>query len=203
MIPYEITLRNKFNNDKCLMYVSTYFFNTISLDSNDNSIILKENFPQKFIFNQNFQKINFSYYFIENDKDIIININKTSIKNFDLQIVMNVNDIYFRKLKINLRENIIQISNEELKNFIYENQINKIIFTIMLSNKTDEAIVNINIKSKEKNGHKEKNSDSKFYIIYLIIIFLAFILFCKFGLIKKNKMNKNNKMEGIELIDKE
>ena len=203
VIPYEITLRNKFNNDKCLMYVSTYFFNTISLDSNDNSIILKENFPQKFILNQNFQKINFSYYFMENWKDIIININKTSIKNVDLQIVMNVNDIYFRKLKINLRQNIIPISNEELKNFIYENQINKIIFTIMLSNKTDEAIVNINIKSKEKNGHKEKNSDSKFYIIYLIIIFLAFILFCKFGLIKKNKMNKNNKVEGIELIDKE
>ena len=174
------------------------------MDSDDNSIILKENFPQKFIFNQNFQKINFSYYFIENDKDIIININKTSIKNVDLQIVMNVNDIYFRKLKINLRQNIITISNEELKNFIYENQINKLFFTIIiLSNKTDEVIVNININSNEKNGHKIKNSDSKFNIIYLVMIFLIFILLYKFGLIKKNKMNKNNKEEGIELIDKE
>ena len=159
VIPYEITLRNKLNNDKCLLYVSTYFFNTLSLDSNDNSIILKENFPQKFIFNQNFQKINFSYYFIENGKDIIININKTSIKNVELQIVMNVNDIYFRKLKINLRQNIITISNEELKTFIYENQINKLFFTIIiLSNKTDEVIVNININSNEKNRHKIKNS---------------------------------------------
>ena len=179
------------------------FFNNISLHSYKNSIILKENFPQTFIFNQNFQKINFSYYFIENDKDIIININKTSIKNIDLQIVMNVNDIYFRKLKINIRENIIPISNEELKNFIYENQINKIFFTIILSNKNDEAIVNININSKEKIGHKIKKSDSKFNIIYLVIIFLAFILLCKFGLVKKNKMNRNDKMEEIELMDNE
>ena len=186
-VPYEIKIRNKLNSDKCLIYVSTYFFDTISLYSDDNSIILKENFPQKFIFNYYFQKINFSYYFIENDKDIIININKTSIKTVDLQIVMIINDIYFRKLKINLRENIIQISNEELKNFIYENQINKIFFTIILSNKNDEAIVNININSKEKIGHKIKKSDSKFNIIYLVIIFLAFILFCKFGLLKKIK----------------
>ena len=203
VIPYEITPRNKFNNDKCLMYVSTYFFDTISLDSNDNSIILKENFPQKFIFNRNFQKINFSYYFIENNQDIIININKTSIKKVDLQFVMNINDKDFRKLNINLKENIIEISNEELKNFIQDNQINKIFFTIILSDKTEEAIVNIIINSRESNGYKIKKNNCKFNIIYLVAIFFISILFYKFGFIKKNKTNKNNKLEEIELIDKE
>ena len=115
---------------------------------------------------------------------------------------MIFNDKKFRKLKINLRQNIIEISNEELKSF-FHNQINKIFFTIMLSNQFDEAIVSININSREKKIHKIKNNDFKFNIIYFVIIFLILISFYIFRLITKNKMNKNNKEEGIELIDKE
>ena len=74
-----------FNLDSCLVYVSSYNMNTTD-NYSDNSLILSQNFPQLFDFNEEIKSLNFSYYFSELNQDIIINITLLNKAKYVMQI---------------------------------------------------------------------------------------------------------------------
>ena len=67
--------------------------------------------------------MNFSYYFIDMNNDIVINISLSEEVN--LLMTMLINNKNQKDYKIISNETIINIKNKEIKNIIYENQICK------------------------------------------------------------------------------
>ena len=196
---YPIKPNNIIDGDSCLIYVSTYNLNSTSIDSSDSSIILKENNPQYFIFNNEFKEMNFSYYFIEINQDIVINILLSDEVN--LLMTMLINNKNQKDYKIISNETIININNKEIKNIIYENQICQIFFKIILLNQSDYTTLKIDIKSMENNINNIQSNNVKYIILYLIIIFLVIIICRSSVLLKKNKNGKNNLEKYIELLE--
>lgn len=198
-IYYPIKPNNIIDSDSCLIYVSTYNLNSTTIDSSDSSIILKENNPQYFIFNNEFKEMNFSYYFIDMNQDIEINISLSEEVN--LLMTMLINNKNQKDYKIISNETIININNKEIKNIIYENQICQIFFKIILFNQSEYTTLKIDIKSVENDINNIQSNNVKYIILYLIIIFSVIIICTSLVLLKKNKNGKNNLEKHIELLE--
>ena len=201
-IQYEIKNKNNFVGDSCLIYVSTYNLNSTSFESSDSAIILQDNNHQYFILNTEFKELNYSYYFIENNKDI--NINISLFHKAILFMTIFINNKNQKNYTITSNEAIININNKETK-VCDEEQICQIFFKLsLLDTSEDNVILKININSLEKEINNIKNKNAKFNWYYLILIFVVILFGISFGLKKKHKKHKSveEKEKEIELIDK-
>jgi hypothetical protein len=193
---YDIYLLDNENDNKCMVYVSSYSIGNIFSNSSENSIILEENEPKIFLLNEKYTQLNYSYYFGEiNSNDIEIKIYLLNKGNISLSLFIN-------KIAINKNYNIttnqiIKINNEDWKNLCINGQICKLSFMVK---KLDDDIKNDlfikicinalkdedsqykkNIENKEGINEKKNNS----YIFYGIIIIILIGVIYAFYYYKK------------------
>ena len=199
-----------FNNSRNYRYISIkpknktcFIFSSFFLLDNslyDNGIILEYNYPQRFLFNNNFNDFTYIYYFAEIENKININIhllNKSKYK-----IILYIND---NKLKdiYNIEKNkTIEVKKKNLENICKNvQQISKLSFNVLLDSSNNEnSLIEITINSEETtNNSKIKISQKQiiliisFSIIGIILILLIVFCICKY----KNKNNFENEIKNL------
>ena len=202
----SIDMRQFFNSDTCLIYVSSYNMNTTDYYS-DNSLILSENFPQLFAFNEEVKSLNFSYYFSEINQDIIINITLFNRENYVMKMYINNNNSFTNKRYEFSSNKIIRINSEDLKDICrYENRVHKVFFNILklghLDNQEENSFLKITILNSQQikeNVFTILHFESYFPFL-LIMVLISFSLY--YILSKRKKKSKKEEYEqDKELID--
>ena len=201
----DINMHQFSNLDSCLIYVSSYNMNTTDYYS-DNSLIISENFPQLFAFNEEIKSLNFSYYFSEINQDIIVNVTLLNKANYVMQMYINNNNSFTNKKYELSSTKIIKISSVDLKKIcIDENRVHKVFFNIFklehLDNQEENSFLKITIFNSQQIKENEfpilnfKCYFSFLFIMALIAFSLYYILF------KRKKMSKKENEQDKELID--
>ena len=209
-INYEIYPDKIFDNDSCLVYISSYYMNIPDYYS-ESAIILKENFSQIFSFNNDINNLNFSYYFVEINTGVKINITLLNKASYIMPLYIN-NKKNKKIYKFN-QSQIINLNRNEIKLYCEnENQICKIFFNISKISQSNESYfmeikinnyiyddINNNINSLKflnMNNYQIKFVFG-FFIIVSIIIYLGISLTKRKKEVKNEEENEND----TELID--
>jgi hypothetical protein len=84
---YNILSKNY--TDSCMIYSSSYLIDNVDDNMSENSILLRENNPQVFLFNEMIKEIKYSYYFGELDDIINLELNILNSGNFMMTLYFN------------------------------------------------------------------------------------------------------------------
>ena len=207
-INYQIYPEQIFNNDSCLVYISSYYMNIPDYYS-ESAIILKENFAQIFSFNNDINILNFSYYFVEINENIKINITLLNEANYIMSLYIN-NKKNKKIYKFN-QSQIINLSRNEIKPFCEnENQICKIVFNISKISQSNESyFMEIKINNYIDDDINNNINSLKFIkmnnyqikLVFGFFILVSIIICLGISLIKRKKEVKNEEENDTELID--
>ena len=190
---------NKNNYD---LYILS-FYKYLNENNEVQNIPLANNYPNSFIFNDNYKTVKYIYYHTEDDKNL--NITIKSLDNIHFKLKLYINDKQFKDYNF-IKDYNITITPDDIKNVTKENnqplKINLHLTALYIEgNSNNEVLINIGTINKNSNkGGKEeknkKNNDKKLLIILnivgwsiLIIIIIAFIIYCK---------KKNNSLEKLK-----
>ena len=191
---YFDSIKNSIKNlnkvNSCMIYGSSY--------EEGNDIILYDNSPQIFCFNQDqyINELNYVYYLGDINDDIYINISLLNKGNYNINLF--INDIQYEKYFNVTSNKIIRIEHINFENMNIKYQPIKISFKIKVNNNIENIIIKININSnsklKEKNNNIKNKSikdnvnainNKKSYYILIIILALVSGLFIIFIFMKK------------------
>ena len=178
------------NTNSCMIYTSSYLLNGKDNNKPENSIILRENNPQVFLFNEIIAEIRYSFYFGELNNDINIEITLLNRGNFIITFFINNIDKE-KYYNISSSKNITLKSND-LKNICKKGQICKIFFVIKKTYDIEnDSFIKININSNFLINSQKNKIDNKKFSKLNIWIFISFILL--FGIIYevKSRINKS------------
>ena len=151
------------NTNSCLIYSSSYLINNTKGENNlsENSIILRENKPQVFLFNEVINEIKYSYYFGELNNNINLELMILNSGNYKIDLYLN--DVKYKKY-INISSNkIIKLKSGDWNNICLKGQICTLFFIIKkLDNFELNSFIKININST--NSNLDKNNTHKFKV---------------------------------------
>ena len=209
---YCITQKNnRNNNNSCMIQVSSYSLNVFdenNLNNLENTIILSDNIPYIYVFNNKFNELIYSYYFINNTaENINININLLNKGDFIIKININ-NNIFYKEINIKSDEKIIINKEEFEQKHSLNNEIFRLYIKIINNNDNNEDSflkILINTENNDKNNDKinDKNNDKNISVIFIyIFIFILIILILGLIIIYKRK-KPNNKVNEKEIREKE
>lgn len=207
---YKINKNDNISDD-CFFYFSVFRYENQSVNDN-NGIFLENNISQKFVFNQNYSFLKFSYALVENEKDVNIALNLMESEKYKLKL--HINDLNLKNdYDISKNETVIIESKHIKEKCQNENQICIISFNLISENIDDDFLVELKV-SAEINGSSDNNdndnnkdinpSDGKINIVLLIviivsaIILLALIVIIVIKLKNKKGDNLNSQIESIK-----
>ena len=227
---YKITNINKMNNNNsCMVYISSYIYNNDIYNKHpdvndfDRAFVLSDNVPYYYVFNNEFNELFYSYYFVRNKiKNINININLLNKGEFILRIDIN-NNIFYKEYNIKSDAKIIITKQEFEQKCSLNNEIFKLYFKIInnKNNNNEDSYIKIlintednknntntennkniiNIENNKKNTNKENNKNNNYSSIIFIFILSLFLL----GIViiyerkKPNTKEIDNDIKGKEL----
>lgn len=188
---YNILSKNY--TDSCMIYSSSYLIDNVDDNMSENSILLRENNPQVFLFNEMIKEIKYSYYFGELDDIINLELNILNSGNFMMTLYFNY--IQYKNY-YNISSNIIiKLTGEDWNNTCMKGQICNLFFVINKLDdfKTNSFIkinINSNIYSLDKNIHELKSDSKKIRNFIILMIIIALLMFGTIFAIKSNKIKK-------------
>jgi len=201
-------------SDECLFYYSVFRYDNQSINGN-NGIFLENNISQKFVFNQNYNFLKFSYADVEKEKDVNIALNLTNSENNKLKLKLLINNLALKKeYDISKNETVIIESNEIKEKCQNEQQICIISFNLISEN-ADDLLVELKVSTEINNSKNKdnKNNDNNnnnginvfllIIIIVAVIILLALIVVFILRLKKKKGGNLNSEIESIKADNQE
>ena len=217
---YELIKDEKEENSSCLLYSSVY-----QLD-NQTGILMAKDFSQSFYLNLQYNNITVSYYHIEKNNNVTINIdfNGTTESKYDL--IVYLNEDFYKKLSIGFNEKFAltsEIIKNQCKNYLFlckitlyiefqkDLQLNETILNIIFTEENNTK--NDNDKDNDNNSHqkkedsdsendKEKSESNKHLEIIIpcvVIGFVIIIIIIIFTIFLLNKYKKKKQLK--ELIN--
>ena len=179
--------------DSCMIYISSCLIDNADGNKSGNSIILRENNPQVFLFNEEVKEINYSYYFGELNNNINFNLRLLNSGNYMLALYFN--NIPYKEYYNISSHKIIKLTCEDWNNICMKGQICTLFFSIKkLDDFKLNSFIKININSNnfnlDKNTHEFKADNKKIRkLTILLIIVVILIIGISFG-IKSKKVKK-------------
>ena len=202
----DIWIKSKEKNTTCFIFSSFFILEKNTLY--DDGIILEDNSPQTFLFNENYSEFEYIYYIVNNDDKININFKLLDKSKYKMILFINDNELVD---SYNIEENKkIELKNNKWENMnINAQQICKISFNVLLeSSENEKSFIEISINSEENKSEKksEKNSnkskDNKkskkiifFIIIGALILFLIILFIFIFNIYRNKNKNPKNDLE--------
>ena len=181
------------NTNSCMIYTSSYSLDDNENNKSENSIILRENNPQVFLFNKMIAEIKYSFYFGELNNDINIEITLLNGGNFIITFI--INNIHKEKYYNISSSKNIKLTCKDWKNICKKGKICKIFFIMKkLDDIENDSFIKININSTLLNNNQQvgniKFSKLNIWIIIAFVLFIGIIFGVKS---RKNKRILNEK----------
>ena len=206
--------KNENVSDECFFYYSVFRYDNQSIDDN-NGIFLENNVSQKFIFNQNYSSLKFSYAYVEKEKDVNIALNLMENEKDKLKLIIKDLDLK-NEYDISKNETVIIESKDIKKKCQNEQQICIISFNLISQN-VDEFLVELRISAEihssndnDNNNNKDNNANNGqinvfvlIIIIVAVIILMALIVIFIIKLKNKKGDNLNSQIENIKSDNQE
>ena len=180
IIGYKIN-KNENISDECFFYLSVFKYDNQSINDN-NGIFLENNVSQKFIFNENYTFLKFSYAYVEKEKDVNIVLNLMKNEKYKLKLVIKDLDLK-NEYDISKNETVI-IESKDIKKICQNEQQICIISFNLISENNDESLVELRVSAEINNStdnDNNKNNDNNnnnggINVVVLILIIVAFII---------------------------
>lgn len=190
------------NTNSCMIYTSSYSLDDNENNKSENSIILRENNPQVFLFNKMIAEIKYSFYFGELNNDINIEITLLNGGNFIITFI--INNIYKEKYYNISSSKNIKLTCKDWKNICKKGKICKIFFIMKkLDDIENDSFIKININSTLLINNQQvgniKFSKLNIWIIITFVLFIGIIFGVKSRKNKRILNEKENLMEMKEI----
>ena len=197
---FKVERLNKNNKNNYDLYILS-FYKYLNENNELQNIPLADNYPNSFIFNDNYKKVKYIYFHTEDDKDL--NITIKSLDDIQFNLKLYINDKQYNNYNF-IKDYYITLISNDIKNIPKENnqppKINLILTALYIEgNLNNEVLINIYTinKNSNKGGEGDKKINDKRLLIILnvvgwsilIIIIIAFIIYCK---------KKNNSLEKLK-----
>ena len=208
IIGYKI-YKNENISDECFFYLSVFKYDNQSINDN-NGIFLENNISQKFIFNENYTFLKFSYAYVEKEKDVNIVLNLMKNEKYKLKLVIKDLDLK-NEYDISKNETVI-IESKDIKKICQNEQQICIISFNLISENNDESLVELRVSAEINNStdnDNNKNNDNNnnngginvvvlILIIVAVIILIALIIIIITKLKTKKGDNLNSQIENFK-----
>ena len=208
IIGYKIN-KNENISDECFFYLSVFKYDNQSINDN-NGIFLENNVSQKFIFNENYTFLKFSYAYVEKEKDVNIVLNLMKNEKYKLKLVIKDLDLK-NEYDISKNETVI-IESKDIKKICQNEQQICIISFNLISENNDESLVELRVSAEINNStdnDNNKNNDNNnnngginvvvlILIIVAVIILIALIIIIITKLKTKKGDNLNSQIENFK-----
>ena len=208
IIGYKIN-KNENISDECFFYLSVFKYDNQSINDN-NGIFLENNVSQKFIFNENYTFLKFSYAYVEKEKDVNIALNLMKNEKYKLKLVIKDLDLK-NEYYISKNETVI-IESKDIKKICQNEQQICIISFNLISENNDESLVELRVSAEINNStdnDNNKNNDNNnnngginvvvlILIIVAVIILIALIIIIITKLKTKKGDNLNSQIENFK-----
>jgi hypothetical protein len=197
IIGYKIN-KNENISDECFFYLSVFKYDNQSINDN-NGIFLENNVSQKFIFNENYTFLKFSYAYVEKEKDVNIVLNLMKNEKYKLKLVIKDLDLK-NEYDISKNETVI-IESKDIKKICQNEQQICIISFNLISENNDESLVELRVSAEinnstdnDNNKNNDNNGGINFVVLILIIVAVIILIALIIIIITKLKTKKGDNL---------